>query len=257
MKNRLTCYLLLTTLTVVGLCCRHDDDNPPVQTITCMPTILPGYRAAMTISYNNDHKIASVAYDAFPGGAMISYQELYAYFNGRLSRINIRRNGKVGTYKTFTYDSRTITESYYAIGNTDQNNVTVYYLAAAGSRQIVAWARRGQNQRDSVTFTYTGDNVTRMDAYNADDEVEYSYRYEYDDKVNPFALAGLSGEDAEHFKPINISKNNITHIELHYDDNIDHTGFTYTYDKDNRPVTRTMTRGGTDDPAQSISYVCD
>lgn len=256
MKKYLPVYLLLTAMAVANLRCAHDDDSSN-QITTCLPTILPGYRAAMTITYNKDHKVASVHYDAYPGGAISNYQELYAYFNGRLSRINIRRNGKVEVYKMFTYDGLTMTENHYHVTNGNQNQVIVYYLAPNG-KQILGWARHGNDERDSVTFTYTGHNITRMDAYDSNDEVVYYYCYEYDNKANPFTLAGLSGEDAEYFKPVNISQNNITRSERHDVDNTDHTEFAYTYDKDDRPVSRTTTHSGAaNDPAQTITYMCD
>jgi hypothetical protein len=255
MKKYLPVYLLLTATAVTTLRCHHDDDNPSKETPACMPTTLPGYGASLAIAYNKDHKIADVQYAAYPSGAVTNYKELYAYFNGRLSRITIRRNDNVETYKTFTYEARTITERHYHIANTSQNEVITYYLAPNG-KQILARARYVAGVRDSAVFTYTGHNITRMDAYDTNDALKYYYRYEYDNKTNPFALAGLSGEDEEYFKPVNISRNNITRIKF-YADNTGHTDFTYTYDDNNRPITRTIVSDAGNNPAQEIAYLCE
>ncbi|MBT1710344.1 hypothetical protein KK062_19005 [Fulvivirgaceae bacterium PWU5] len=257
MKNRFTCYMLLATTAIASVRCSQDDDQGQ-QTVSCLPTTLPGYTSTLTISYNADKKISTVNYteDDTPG-----YQSSYLYANGNITRINTMQGGATKAYETFTSGSGTITESHFAkVSNQFKEDSRItYYL---NGTRITAWADHnpynGLARRDSVVFTYTGENITRKDSYGSSENIENYFLYTYDDKTNPFKLAGLNDEDDEYFKPINISKNNVTRMEFHFGEHTDHDNFTYTYDSDGLPITRAITWGGIlEDPTQTISYTCD
>lgn len=257
MKSQFTCYILLATATVAFVRCNHDDDQSQ-QAAPCLPTTLPGYTSTLTISYNADKKISTVNYaeDDTPG-----YQLSYLYANGKITRINTMQGGATKAYDTFTYGNGTITESHFTKGSNhfEEDSRIVYYL---NGTRITAWAdhnpHNGLTRRDSVVFTYTDENITRKDSYGPGENIENYFLYTYDDKTNPFKLAGLNDEDDEYFKPINISKNNVTGMEFHDGDHTNHDNFTYTYDADGLPVTRAITWGGIlEDPAQTISYACN
>jgi hypothetical protein len=248
--------MLLATATVVCVRCNHDDDQSQ-QTVPCLPTTLPGYTSTLTISYNADKKISTVNYteDDTPG-----YQSSYLYANGKITRINTMQGGTTKVYDTFTYGSGTITESHFikVANHFEEDSRIIYYL---NGTRITGWADHnpynGLARRDSVVFTYTDNNITRKDSYGPGENIENYFLYTYDDKTNPFNLAGLNDEDDEYFKPINISKNNVTRMEFHFGEHNDYDKFDYTYDADGLPITRVITWGGIlENPAQTISYAC-
>ena len=171
------------------------------------------------------------------------------------------RGGATKTYDTFTYGSGTITESHFVkvAKHFEEDSRIIYYL---NGTRIIGWADHNPYnelaRRDSVVFTYTDDNITRKDSYGSGENIENYFLYTYDDKINPFKLAGLNDEDDEYFKPLNISKNNITRMEFHFGEHYDYDEFVYTYDADGFPTTRVITWGGTvEDPAQTIAYTCN
>jgi hypothetical protein len=249
--------MLLATATVAFVRCNHDDDQSQ-QTTPCLPTTLPGYTSTLTISYNADRKVSTVNYteDDTPG-----YQSSYLYANGKITRINTMQGGATKAYDTFTYGSGIITESHFVkvASHFEEASRIIYYL---NGTRITGWADHnpynGLARRDSVVFTYTGENITQKDSYGAGEHIENYFLYTYDDKTNPFTLAGLNDEDDEYFKPINISKNNITRMEFHFGEYNDYDKFDYTYDANGFPITRVITWSGIlEDPAQTISYACD
>jgi hypothetical protein len=257
MKSQFTCYILLATATVAFVRCNHDDDQSQ-QAAPCLPTTLPGYTSTLTISYNADKKISTVNYaeDDTPG-----YRSSYLYANGKITRINTMRGGATKAYDTFTYGSGTITESHFVkvAKHFEEDSRIIYYL---NGTRIIGWADHNPYnelaRRDSVVFTYTDDNITRKDSYGSGENIENYFLYTYDDKINPFKLAGLNDEDDEYFKPLNISKNNITRMEFHFGEHYDYDEFVYTYDADGFPTTRVITRGGNvEDPPRAISYACN
>ena len=257
MKNRFTCYILLATAAVTTVRCNHDDDQGQ-QTTPCLPTTLPGYTSTLTISYNADKKVSTVHYteDDTPG-----YKSSYLYANGKITRINTMQGGVTKAYNTFTYGNGTITESHFikVANQFEEDSRIIYYLQ--GTR-ITAWANHNPYNKlarhDSVVFIYTGENITQKNSYGEGEYIENYFLYTYDTKTNPFKLAGLNDEDDEYFKPINISKNNITRMEFHFGEHTDHDDFAYTYNTDGLPTTRAITWGGIlANPAQTISYVCN
>jgi hypothetical protein len=223
--------------------------------LTCLPTTLPGGEATMHITYNANHKVATVTYEEFDEESDTDYRSEFQYTDGKISRVNNFYDTDLATYTTFTYSTETIIERYFGgEGETlEQEHYYIYYLD--GSR-VTGWAyhslRAGDTRLDSAVFTYTNDNVTRVNLYGSGDELLEYTTLEYDDKINPYALTGLTGDDDEYFNVLTLSKNNITREESHDTDDPWETLVSYTYNDDGLPLTRNID----DEPAQAFEYTC-
>jgi hypothetical protein len=76
---------------------------------------------------------------------------------------------------------------------------------------------------------------------------------EYDDKPNPYAQVALTGWYYEYFNSFSLSKNNTTR-SVHNDPDFQNEilTFSYTYDEDGLPLTRSIDG----DPVMPFAYEC-
>lgn len=226
--------------------------------VTCYPTALPSSDAIMFITYNTDHKVAGVSFREIGAESDSDYRSEFEYTDGKISRVNYLYADVLENYVVFTYRTGKIVETYFgnSSGDFEAEHYYIYYLD--GSR-VTGWAYHsvrenpGETRLDSAVFTYTDDNVTRMDGYGAGDVLQWYHTFEYDDKLNPYKLTGLTGDDDEYFHPITLSKNNITR-ETRYQAPSDpqESTTTYTYDDNGFPLTRAVDG----DPALTFEYEC-
>jgi hypothetical protein len=225
------------------------------QEVACYATELPGGEVNMFITYNTDNKTAVVNYREFNQESNSGYRSEFEYANGKVSRINNYLNTEIRSYTLFTYSAETIVESYYARGS-GELALEHYYIYHLTGDRVTSWGRHsiqeGGAQLDSAVLTYTNDNVTRITRYRSGDDGEWSYIYDYDDKVNPFKQVGLSGDDDEYFHPLVLSKNNIVKVTAEEDED-DVQEISYTYNDQGLPLTRTFEGS---DGAQTFAYDC-
>jgi hypothetical protein len=111
--------------------------------------------------------------------------------------------------------------------------------------------------RDSTVYTYDSKgNITHVDGYDPNKVKEYTYDVEYDNNVNPYKQAGVSGGDDMFFDMQNISTNNIVHSTYTYlsPSSTESETITYTYDSDGKPLTR---KYDWEDSTRDFSYLCE
>jgi hypothetical protein len=221
--------------------------------ISCYPTLLPGDEAMMEITYNNDLTVATVDYQAFDEESDTGYRSEFVYANGKPNRINNFSGDEMVSYTIFTYGTNTITETYYS--QYTDFEAEHYYLYHLDGGRITSWGYhsilQGGARLDSAVFTYTNDNITQMDGYGDGEDVEWSNTFEYDDKINPYAQVGFSGDDDEYFNNLTLSKNNVTRA-INKDGDDEDVVVLYTYNEHDLPQTRTF--DGT--PVRTFGYDC-
>lgn len=223
---------------------------------TCYPTVLPADEVIMTITYTTDHKVAGVSYREIGEESDSDYRSEFEYTDGKVSRVNYLYADVLENYVVFTYRTGKIVETYFgnSSGEFEAEHYYIYYLD--GSR-VTGWAYHstrenpGETRLDSAVFTYTSDNVTRMDGYGDGDELQWYHTFEYDDKLNPYQLTGLTGDDDEYFHPITLSKNNIVRQEAHDGSDFE-VAVSFTYNDKGLPQTRAVG----DQPANTFEYDC-
>jgi hypothetical protein len=228
--------------------------------LACWPTELPGVESMMSITYTPDHSVSIVSHQAYDEEGNTAYRSEFQYTDGKLSRVTNLHGEEITSYTTLTYGNNTITETYFTKEgeNFPEYHHFIYYL---NGTRIIGWARHDPQydgaRTDSAVYTYTNDNITRMDGYGTGEEIKWHHEYKYDDKTNPFALAGLTGDDDEFFQPITLSKNNITSILYYYAGELtEEETYTFTYNDNGLPVTSVVDYNGFPDPERTFKYNC-
>jgi len=120
-------------------------------------------------------------------GRLDSYRVRYGRPNG---------DGSTGELNTFTFGDNTVEQSFARIQadgqkmpSLESNARDIYRTNAEG--QIIEWVqegiiRYGQPTRARYVYTYENGNVVKATYLDANDRVEFTLNYEYDDKQNPF-----------------------------------------------------------------------
>lgn len=242
-----------------------EDDSQQTYTVTvtvapppeqdCRPSELAGAGGLLYITYNTDGTVNTVT--SPPTGGTPGFMLGYIYADGKRTRVNMYNDDvELIGYNTIEYPDPTITlEFVYEIDGEIERQPR-YFIHFLEDDRIIAtvdYINDGTEVYDSIRYTYTNDNITRVDGYGATtDEVQYYYTYTYDDKINPHALIDVSGYHGMGFLPISRSKNNIKSIEYHSDGSDYTSQYSYTYNGNNLPLTFTE-----DAQTLNFEYVCD
>lgn len=225
--------------------------------VTCYPTVLPNDDLIMSITYNTDHQVARVVYREVDEEDT-DYHSEFEYTNGKRSRVNVISNDEVVAYTTFTYTAETIVESYFGSEREGELTLENFYIYHLTNGRVTSWAyyntfdNEEGTRLDSAAFTYTNDNVTRMDGYGSGEELQWHILFEYDDKTNVYALTGLNGDgDGYLTDPLVLSKNNQTRAErLGSSQRVEEIA--YTYNEQGLPLTQSVDGA----MAQTFTYDC-
>lgn len=177
----------------------------------------------------------------------------YSYDNqGRLDSYRVRYarpnlDGSVGELNTFTFKENTVEQSFARLQADGQkmpsleSNARDIYRTNAGG-QITEWVqegiiRYGQLTRARYVYTYENGNVVKATYLDANDRVEFTLNYQYDDKQNPFYgwMYTLS-------PVLRSSKNNVVSAQI---DNGTPLKTEYTYNANGLPLTKKDVTKGT------------
>ncbi len=121
---------------------------------------------------------------------------------GQLSTYQVRYarpigDGSVAQLNLFSFANNTIAQSYARLGADGQripitqepNARNIYRLNEQGQiteHIMEGIIRFGQETRARYVYSYENGNIVKAAYLNGDDQVEFTIRYQYDDKVNPF-----------------------------------------------------------------------
>lgn len=228
----------------------------------CLPTQLPGEEAYLMLTYNEDNTIHEIDYQNYDDPEPGRFISTFHYENGKVSVIDRFEDDEKYSYIEFEYSDATIIENIYFLNSvTEEYTLEQYFVHYIENDRIISTvlydAFDNSTMIDSVVFTYDSEgNITQQDEYNSDNELEATWEIEYDDKENPYKLAGVNGGDGSFFDFENLSNNNYTRgtYTSHTGGGVSEDVVSYTYDSENRPLTRKF---DWDDEMRSFSYECD
>lgn len=171
-------------------------------------------------------------------GRLDSYRVRYGQANG---------DGSVGELNTFNFTDNTVEQSFARLGadgqkmsSLESNARDIYRTNTEG--QITEWIqegiiRYGQLTRARYVYTYENGNIVKAIYLDANDRVEFTLNYQYDDKQNPFYGWMYT------FNPVlRSSKNNVVSVQV---DNSTPSRTAYTYNADGLPLTKKDSTKGT------------
>lgn len=164
-------------------------------------------------------------------GRLDSYRVRYGQPNG---------DGSVGELNTFTFRDNTVEQSFARLRadgqkmpSLESNARDIYRTNAEG--QITEWIqegiiRYGQLTRARYVYTYENGNILKATYLDANDRVEFTLNYQYDDKQNPFYGWMYT------FNPVlRSSRNNVVSVQVN---NGTPSKTEYTYNADGLPLTK-------------------
>lgn len=230
--------------------------------ITCLPTQLPGEEAYLHITYNEDHTIQQVDYQNYDDPEPGRFISTFHYDNGKLSRIESFEDDVKNFYTEFEYDVSTITETIYERdAENDIFEKVYYYIHYLENGRITSTGSFDGSENfvmtELVEYTYDeAGNITHLDEYNSVLQKQATWDIEYDNHVNPYKAAGISGGDGSFFDFENLSNNN--YVKGTYTSppggDVSEDEVTYTYDTDGNPLTRKF---DWDEDTRSFVYACE
>ena len=130
-----------------------------------------------------------------------------------------KSDGNTGERHTFTYGQTSFEYAFQRIGadgqglpnqvNTERN---IYRTNPDG--QLTQWLQEGIIRYDRPTraryeYSYENGNIVKADYINGDEQIEFTIRYQYDDKVNPYYEWMFTIDPVQRY-----SRNNVTSAQV-------------------------------------------
>jgi hypothetical protein len=241
-------------------------------TVSCLPSNIPLRDEQLEVVYDEDGRVYRVDYNAngeqFPGDRYIDFA-IYHYTGGLVSRIDYdlawvdEPDPDVDAYEIFDHSTPGKIVITLHDKDLDENwnimQITHYYLTGDKVTSFATYVDDGP-RIDSSVYTYNlAGNVERADKYDGTNTTSNGYQlFEYDNKINVFALTGISGHEMLFFfNEYNLSINNVTKSTLHYGSQVYETDYAYTYDSVDKPLTLSWSYDGTTSPAYPYVYPCE
>jgi hypothetical protein len=253
------CRHLITGFIFIALAIFTSCNDNEVKVKPCLATQFPFEDDAATgivrASYYQNDKLYSLTYKLDDDNNVYESDREYDS-KGKLRRINLYVNGfRAQDFFIVTHLVDTVKEELFRT-NTSAENLRSYRLYFFDENdKVFSYTVREKADNfvrsDSVVYSYTGDNVTQITIYDADDVVVETYNLTYDDKTNPYYKTGFGGDDFV-YSYLNQSKNNPiskTHVEL--DETIT---YEYTYSAKGVPLTRLVS---TESETREFKYRCE
>jgi YD repeat-containing protein len=244
-------------LFILAIAC--DDENGAEVPVVCLPTELHAEEALMKITYNDQSEVAFIEYEEYDNPQNSTFKSIHTYTNSKISVIDQMQDAVKEAYHSFEYTDNTIVENHFSkIGTTsnfEKTEFITYYIQ--NNRVTKSVSKEIQfTGYDSAIYTYDAKgNIIHSDHFNNNNVKEYTFDYEYDDKINPYEVAGVNGGDGEYFNIENLSTNNV--VKAVYKDvassDTETEIITYTYDAEGKPITRKF---DWDTIARAFKYEC-
>lgn len=223
----------------------------------CLPTKLPGEESYFLLTYNSDHTIKRLEAVDFDTPEPVNPVANFHYTNGKLTRIDYPGSQD---YITFEYPNNMIIENHFDRTPNAIVEKDYYYIHYLQGNRITGWTIHtldySYDMRDSLVYTYnSAGNITHADGYDHNHIKSYAYDYEYDNKINPYKLAGINEADDAFYLPANLSNNNVVKKTFTYfsTSSVDIEITSHTYDAEGKPLTR---NANWDSAIRDIVYTC-
>jgi hypothetical protein len=264
MKTLARFYKLLGRLSLfIGLClilACQEEVKAPEQCYLSELTYTTNY-AEKTVSYNYDSQYNLVKIDGWdidydPQGRQLnsfifSSPLVDVYGNGKPCRSREMSFTYVGDKKVVALITPTWDRGRCPAFDGPDYTDTLYFKEGKLIREL----RQYSMWRDSTVYTYQDGNLNQYRNYHKSNnepcKLEELVTYEYDNKLNPFAIKGLIKIQGE--AVFSYSKNNVTRIERFsiFDQYVQVTECTYTYNEKGYPLTR-----DTGEQKVKFQYLC-
>jgi hypothetical protein len=247
MKSRTKLHTLLGQLCLIVslffVCACREEEKKPLQ---C-------YLSEVSSTYSNIKTLIQYEYDkqfnlVKVGDFTINYDAQGRQLNSASFYPRVDDLGKMCQMYITSYDytegemviattARAPYQSGCPISDGGVSKVNLYFKEGKIIREVSEY----YNMKDSAVFIYQNGNIIQYSSYRKINNNPYflsaSAKYEYDNKLNPYAIKKLinTGIGAAS----TYSENNIIKMELKYDydDRVFITNYTYTYDEKGYPLT--------------------
>jgi hypothetical protein len=203
------------------------------------------YYVTTRFAYKQDRLLKQAVFSPnSPNPAESTYEYSYDQ-QGRVSSylVNYEKsldNGNTGERHTFNYQENSFEYKAVRVGSDGQplpsqvnNQLDIYRTNQDG--QLVEWIQEGIIRYDRPTraryvYSYANGNIIKATYLNGDNKEEFTVRYEYDDKLNPFYEWMYTIDPV-----LRYSRNNVVSAQIN-----NSTPFKteYTYNEQGLPLTK-------------------